>query len=94
MKTPIWTYAVGALVLALLVVAFNSLTNGFTCLFNCESSDGISGRLSNLWDSVFGYDVESAAEEKQQTNNPKDTDREVESKSVAVSLRDGLRGIL
>jgi len=80
--------------LALLVVGFNAITNGFTCLFNCEASGGLSERLTNVWDSVFGYDVVSAQEEKQQTNNPKDSEREAGTKSVAVSLRDGLRGIL
>ena len=93
MKTSIWAIAIGATVLGLLVVAFNSLTNGFTCLFNCETGSGASGWLSSLYDSVFGYDVESAMEDKQQATNPKEP-REGETKSIMISMRDGLRGIV
>jgi hypothetical protein len=94
MKSSLWSYGIGALVLYLLVVVISSLTNGFTCLFSCDQteSESVTDRLTNFWSGF--WNGSNAATEKALANNPKDPEREGGTKGVAVSMMDGMRGLV
>tara|TARA_R110000751_G_scaffold115466_1_gene214854 strand:+ start:120 stop:401 length:282 start_codon:yes stop_codon:yes gene_type:complete len=93
MKSPLWSFGIGALVLYLLVVVISSLTNGFTCLFSCDQteSESVTDRLSNFWSDFWNGSASDIALAK----NPKEPERaDGGAKGVSDSMVDGMGGLI